>query len=899
MIIGKKVFYGERILHKKVVPLKFIIIAICSFMLFSNVMALMNEQIAYNNPQALPQPRMDYFIFKPMIDAPSLNSPSNGAIINDDTPLLHWNPVSGADHWRIQMDNNNDFSSPEFNVLTSSFTGSDTDIVSNHLVDGFYFWRVRAYNFLGVWGDWSLVWHFTVDTVPPGIPTKIQPTNNGLTNDPSPFFDWNTVPTATRYQLVVDNNADFTSPELNVQTSNSYYTGHNFVDNKYYWHVRARDAAGNWGGWSTVWYFTIDTVPPPAPSLYLPPSGFEISSKDVSLDWIMFEHISQYHLQVDDNSDFSSPVISHYTTASIATVHLVDDGCYYWRVRAKDAAGNWGRWSSARNFIVDTTPPNAPSLNSPPNGTTTNDPTPYLHWLPTPTATLYKLEVSNHADMTSPFISELISSNSYTCVSLSDGNYYWHVQAKDNVGNWGDWSETWSFQIDTTPPPTLMLISPNNNSIMNDPTPRLCWVWDSSSVLYQLQVDNTIDFSSTIINLTLINSVYNFVSNLPDGIYYWHVRSRDAVGNWGNWSIIWNFTVDTIAPTITNINQIPTIPTDVEIIVFNCDVEDLNGITSVSLFYKIDNGSWNNITMALIAGKTFQASLGPFAYNTSIAYYFVALDSAIDHNKGINNNEGLNYQFTVVSSDIIGPDITAISNEPINPTDNESITIYCNVTDENGVQAVFLIYRVNKNSWNNLSMTHMTGFTYEIEIGIFAYNDFIDYYFVTFDSSPNHNFAVNNNSGTYYNFIISSSDISAPTIHSVTHTPDTPNSTQSITISCIAIDENGINNVTLFYRKNGGSWVSLIMFLSTNNTYSATIGTFSNNSFIEYYICAFDASPNQNIATNNNLYYSFTVYTPSPPPTTPPQSTGKTPIGFMLPSFVIVLLLLSLRKKRK
>ncbi|MHA1744292.1 MAG: hypothetical protein ACTSXO_03350, partial [Candidatus Heimdallarchaeota archaeon] len=123
-------------MHKKVVPLKFIIIAICSFMLFSNIIALLNEQIAYNNPQALPQPRMDYFIFKPMIDTPSLNSPSNGAIINDDTPLLHWNPVSGADHWRIQVDNNNDFSSPEFNVLTSSFTGSDTDIVSNHLVDG-------------------------------------------------------------------------------------------------------------------------------------------------------------------------------------------------------------------------------------------------------------------------------------------------------------------------------------------------------------------------------------------------------------------------------------------------------------------------------------------------------------------------------------------------------------------------------------------------------------------------------------------------------------------------------------------------------------------------------------------------------------------------------------------
>ena len=64
----------------------------------------------------------------------------------------------------------------------------------------------------------------------------------------------------------------------------------------------------------------------------------------------------KYQVQVDDNSDFSSPLLdqalltaSDYTMAAGETLPA---GTYYWRVRAIDGAGNASAWTSAWSFTV-------------------------------------------------------------------------------------------------------------------------------------------------------------------------------------------------------------------------------------------------------------------------------------------------------------------------------------------------------------------------------------------------------------------------------------------------------------------------------------------------------------------------------------------------------------------
>ena len=56
----------------------------------------------------------------------------------------------------------------------------------------------------------------------PGAPGLSSPSNGSTTFDQTPTFDWNSVsvtPAVTSYNLLVDNNADFLSPEINVKVN--------------------------------------------------------------------------------------------------------------------------------------------------------------------------------------------------------------------------------------------------------------------------------------------------------------------------------------------------------------------------------------------------------------------------------------------------------------------------------------------------------------------------------------------------------------------------------------------------------------------------------------------------------------------------------------------------------
>jgi hypothetical protein len=75
------------------------------------------------------------------------------------------------------------------------------------------------------------------------------------------------VASAVQYQLQVDNDDDFSSPEVNVLTAARSYTPvSDLVDDTYTWRVRAKDSAGHWSAWSDPWTITIKTTY----TIYLP-----------------------------------------------------------------------------------------------------------------------------------------------------------------------------------------------------------------------------------------------------------------------------------------------------------------------------------------------------------------------------------------------------------------------------------------------------------------------------------------------------------------------------------------------------------------------------------------------------------------------------------------------------
>jgi hypothetical protein len=104
-----------------------------------------------------------------------------------------------------------------------------------------------------------------------------------------------------------------------------------------------------------ITYTFGDSIPPTIPTGL---SSSVNNNFSVNLDWNDSTDpgsgVAKYEVQVDNNSDFSSPLFSDDPVAShTITGDDLPDGLLYWRVRAKDVAGNYSAWSQISSFILD------------------------------------------------------------------------------------------------------------------------------------------------------------------------------------------------------------------------------------------------------------------------------------------------------------------------------------------------------------------------------------------------------------------------------------------------------------------------------------------------------------------------------------------------------------------
>lgn len=538
---------------------------------------------------------------------PSLTSPSNGAYINDNTPTASWTPVILATEYHIQVALKDDFST----ILGENYPTVASYTASPPLPDGLYYWRVRANApSTGGWSGWSSVWSFRIDTVAPDAPTLVDPHNFEWINDNTPYFDWNPVAGCNVYDIKISVNYDLSSPiyETLLIGGTGITPFITFPDGLYYWGVAARDAI-NWGPYSTPWGVHIDTVPPAATTLVSPADGY-ISNSQVTLECSVASGANLYIFEIATDPAFGilDTVYSGGTTARTHTTNEAD-GFYYWRVKTKDSAQNIA-YSATRTFTIDTIGPSAPTLVSPTHNTYTTDSTPYLDWSVPATAAGYQVQVDTSASFTTTVVDTTPSNSYYTTTTLADNTYYWRVRAKDSLDNWGSWTSTWSFIIDTTAPSAPTLVSPGNNLETNDNTPYLDWLEVGDASDYQVQVDTSDSFPSPIIDVGgLAVSYYQILSSLTDDVYFWRVRAVDLAGNIGAWSAIRSFTIDTAGPSAPSLVS----PDDAEI---------LTDTTPLLLWNSVTDGE--EYQLQIDTAGTFVS----FEYNitTSNTFYSIPVD---------------------------------------------------------------------------------------------------------------------------------------------------------------------------------------------------------------------------------------------------------------------------------
>ena len=135
-------------------------------------------------------------------------------------------------------------------------------------------------------------------------------------------------------------------------------------------------------------------------------------------------------------------------------------------------------------------------LASPADGSQTNLTDVILSWTSGYNNDSYTLQVDDSAAFDSLFYTNSTTSLSDTVSGLTEGTYYWRVQAANAYGVTSAWSETWSFTVDLTPPAAPAQSSPENGAYVVAAT-TFSWGTVADAAAYQFEYHDSDDPNTT------------------------------------------------------------------------------------------------------------------------------------------------------------------------------------------------------------------------------------------------------------------------------------------------------------------------------------------------------------------------------------------------------------------
>lgn len=263
--------------------------------------------------------------------------------------------------------------------------------------------------------------------------------------------------------------------------------------------------------------------------------------------WEAADAAETYHLQVDDQSNFTSPVIDEsgiVDTKYQAASDLDPNTTYYWRVRGVNQHED-GDWSDHFQFSTISGPPAQVSLTFPENNEENISLNPELNWEDTEGAETYRVQLDQDSGFSDPLVDESDLQDTQFEVENELDNlttYYWRVQATNPEGD-GDWSETYAFTTEPDLPEQISLINPENEAIDIDILPEFSWNEAELAETYEIQLADNPEFDDPVLNETEIqDTTFSTVDSLDyEQEYYWQVRGVNPAGS-GEWSDPFTFT---------------------------------------------------------------------------------------------------------------------------------------------------------------------------------------------------------------------------------------------------------------------------------------------------------------------------------------------------------------------
>lgn len=531
----------------------------------------------------------------PVLTAPVLVSPLNGASGVSLAPTLTWTAVNGATIYNLQIATDPLFQNlflTQSGISGTSYTAFD---LSNNTT---FYWRVASSNGTLTSG-YSAYFSFNTGLIIPSIPELVTPADNATGILPNTTLTWNPANNAESYNVQVSVNENF-SPLFLDKTGiagTSYLLDGLANNTLYYWRVRATNSVGS-SSFSIARKFTTSVALPAAPVLLTPANSATNLPVNVTFTWQAVTAANSYTFQIAENSSFTTNLktIANLTNTQ-ATQVLNYNTTYFWRVLTINSAGS-GAYSTPFSFTTIIAPPEVPVLVTPADNAVKIAINNILIWRSAARAGTYNLKVATDANFTT-LITDLtnLTDTTYTLTNLTNSTlYYWKVSAT-NVSGTSAFSAASSFTTIIAKPSVPVLLVPANNATDVSFTPLLLWTANGATTV-NLQVSLDPAFGTTIVNQTGITATSFILSSLAGFTkYYWRVSATNEGGT-SDYSTVFNFTTAAIFKISGRINYNSLSNTPVSNVTVK--LVSIPGGTSTSVLTGVDGSYTFN---AVQAGK--------------------------------------------------------------------------------------------------------------------------------------------------------------------------------------------------------------------------------------------------------------------------------------------------------
>lgn len=237
-------------------------------------------------------------------------------------------------------------------------------------------------------------------------------------------------------------------------------------------------------------------------------------------------------------------------------------------------------------YTLDNTPPPAPVVTSPANGSSTSNSTPTVGGTAESGST-----VTVYLDAVAAGTATADGSGNWSFTpgaALADGTHTVMATATDAAGNTSVNSNANRFTVDTLPPPAPVVRSPANGSSTSNSTPTAGGTAEADSTV-------TVYLDNVSVGTTAADSSGNWLFTPPaalsDGAHTVKARALDAAGNSSVDSNTNTFVVDTSAPDTTIVSS-PANPTNSTSASFGFTGSDGSGSGVAGFECRLDGGAF-------------------------------------------------------------------------------------------------------------------------------------------------------------------------------------------------------------------------------------------------------------------------------------------------------------------